>query len=326
MRHGYGTYTFPSGAKYEGCWFMGFVSLLPPPPPRPLSRALPPPPSSLGCVPPRPRQAVPGTCILSVWLFLHTPSLFRVLVLSRPGPVCLYPLPRACDAGGESAGGCVGHLLTAMPWACDVRGGRKRHGQALEQSKKGCHKVDFDNNKRTDQTEFIPGADNEFDMLIAKVRAAVDKVLPSSMPSLFAHLHLHIHLLPVLCISRSQILPEPPCRQSACGPADCDHPLHRAGTSRRRPGCKYLRAALSGEAAHVTQAGGFGDTARRSSKRDSCREILLPARRRSPVYSVSRDSKFGCTRTEGRGILFPFRVFLLFLFIIIRHSLRFQII
>ena len=23
MRHGYGTYTFPSGAKYEGCWFMG---------------------------------------------------------------------------------------------------------------------------------------------------------------------------------------------------------------------------------------------------------------------------------------------------------------
>jgi hypothetical protein len=78
----------------------------------------------------------------------------------------------------------VGHLLTAMPWACDVRGGRKRHGQALEQSKKGCHKVDFDNNKRTDQTEFIPGADNEFDMLIAKVRAAVDKVLPSSMPSL----------------------------------------------------------------------------------------------------------------------------------------------
>ena len=50
---------------------------------------------------------------------------------------------------------------------------------ALEQSKKGCHKVSFDNNKRTDQTEFIPGADNEFDMLIAKVRAAVDKVRES---------------------------------------------------------------------------------------------------------------------------------------------------
>ena len=53
---------------------------------------------------------------------------------------------------------------------------RKRHGMALEQSKKGCHKVTFDNNKRTDQTEFIPGAENDFDMLIAKVRAAVDKV------------------------------------------------------------------------------------------------------------------------------------------------------
>eukprot|EP00802_Teleaulax_amphioxeia_P013294 Tamp_13344.p1 GENE.Tamp_13344~~Tamp_13344.p1 ORF type:complete len:392 (+),score=99.03 Tamp_13344:186-1361(+) len=52
----------------------------------------------------------------------------------------------------------------------------KRHGQALEQSKKGCHAVAFDNNKRTKQEEFIPGADEEFDMLIAKVRAAVDKV------------------------------------------------------------------------------------------------------------------------------------------------------
>jgi len=51
----------------------------------------------------------------------------------------------------------------------------KRHGQALEQSKKGCHVVAFDNNKRTKQEEFIPGADEEFDMLIAKVRAAVDK-------------------------------------------------------------------------------------------------------------------------------------------------------
>ena len=48
-------------------------------------------------------------------------------------------------------------------------------GQALEQSKKGCHKVEFDNNKRIGQTEFIPGSDESFDMLVAKVRAAVDK-------------------------------------------------------------------------------------------------------------------------------------------------------
>ena len=37
--------------------------------------------------------------------------------------------------------------------------------------------VEFDNNKRTEQAEFIPGADEEFDMLIAKIRASVDKVV-----------------------------------------------------------------------------------------------------------------------------------------------------
>mmetsp|Transcript_22023 Transcript_22023/g.52875 ORF Transcript_22023/g.52875 Transcript_22023/m.52875 type:complete len:97 (+) Transcript_22023:359-649(+) len=73
MRHGYGTYTFPSGAKYEGCWTMG-----------------------------------------------------------------------------------------------------KRQGRGLEQSKKGLFAVRFENNKRMEQTEFIPSQDDEFDRLIAKVRASVD--------------------------------------------------------------------------------------------------------------------------------------------------------
>mmetsp|Transcript_9588 Transcript_9588/g.22075 ORF Transcript_9588/g.22075 Transcript_9588/m.22075 type:complete len:383 (+) Transcript_9588:263-1411(+) len=51
----------------------------------------------------------------------------------------------------------------------------KRHGKALEQSKKGAFCVEFDNNKRTNNTEFVPGQNEEFDLLVARVRAAVER-------------------------------------------------------------------------------------------------------------------------------------------------------
>ncbi len=115
------------------------------------------------------------------------PPLPRIRVRSRSRRVCIYP-PAARRLWQLGPAAAVGGLCGASDDgdSCRVRGfgvSRKRHGQALEQSKKGCHKVDFDNNKRTEQTEFIPGADNEFDMLIAKVRAAVDKVAPPPVPS-----------------------------------------------------------------------------------------------------------------------------------------------
>eukprot|EP00286_Rhodomonas_abbreviata_P021564 CAMPEP_0181296556 /NCGR_PEP_ID=MMETSP1101-20121128/4768_1 /TAXON_ID=46948 /ORGANISM="Rhodomonas abbreviata, Strain Caron Lab Isolate" /LENGTH=378 /DNA_ID=CAMNT_0023401431 /DNA_START=438 /DNA_END=1571 /DNA_ORIENTATION=+ len=51
----------------------------------------------------------------------------------------------------------------------------KRHGKALEQSKKGSFSVEFDNNKRTHSAEHVPGQNEEFDLLVARVRAAVDR-------------------------------------------------------------------------------------------------------------------------------------------------------
>lgn len=60
----------------------------------------------------------------------------------------------------------------------------KRHGPALEQSKKGAFHVEFDNNKRVKQSEYSPGQDEGFDLLLAKVRAAVDKGLTSGEQSI----------------------------------------------------------------------------------------------------------------------------------------------
>mmetsp|Transcript_7450 Transcript_7450/g.18614 ORF Transcript_7450/g.18614 Transcript_7450/m.18614 type:complete len:401 (+) Transcript_7450:37-1239(+) len=62
----------------------------------------------------------------------------------------------------------------------------KRHGKALEASKKGVFCVEFDNNKRIAQLEFVPGQDEQFDMLISKVRAAVDKGRKSGERSIVA--------------------------------------------------------------------------------------------------------------------------------------------
>ena len=45
----------------------------------------------------------------------------------------------------------------------------KRHGPALEQSKKGVFQVEFDNNKRVKQAEYMQGKDEGFDLLLAKV-------------------------------------------------------------------------------------------------------------------------------------------------------------
>mmetsp|Transcript_35393 Transcript_35393/g.110638 ORF Transcript_35393/g.110638 Transcript_35393/m.110638 type:complete len:398 (+) Transcript_35393:306-1499(+) len=51
----------------------------------------------------------------------------------------------------------------------------KRHGKALEQSKKGIFIVEFEGNKRIRQQQYVQGGDEDFERLIAKVRAAVER-------------------------------------------------------------------------------------------------------------------------------------------------------
>uniref|UniRef100_A0A7S0F0D0 Uncharacterized protein n=1 Tax=Hanusia phi TaxID=3032 RepID=A0A7S0F0D0_9CRYP len=51
----------------------------------------------------------------------------------------------------------------------------KRHGKALEQSKKGTFVVEFEGNKRIRQLQYLQGADDDFERLLAKVRAAVER-------------------------------------------------------------------------------------------------------------------------------------------------------
>ena len=51
----------------------------------------------------------------------------------------------------------------------------KRHGKALEQSKKGIFIVEFEGNKRIRQQQYVPGGDDDFERLLAKVRAAVER-------------------------------------------------------------------------------------------------------------------------------------------------------